>query len=62
MGHDPVTSVVNGYGRAHDIANLYVIDGSVFPTATGVNPTATIAALAKRTATHIANTARNQET
>ena len=62
MGNDPATSVVNGYGRAHDVANLYVIDGSVFPTATGVNPTATITALAKRTATHIAASARNQET
>lgn len=62
MGRDPSTSVVNGYGRAHDVGNLYVIDGSVFPTATGVNPTATIAALAKRTATYIADNARNQET
>lgn len=62
MGNDPTTSVVNGFGRAHDVANLYVIDGSVFPTATGVNPTATITALAKRTAAHIADNARNQET
>ena len=54
MGHDPATSVVNGYGQSHDVPNLYIIDGSVFPTATGVNPTATICALAKRTATHLA--------
>jgi choline dehydrogenase-like flavoprotein len=61
MGDDPRTSVVNRYGQSHDVANLYVIDGSVFPTATGVNPTATICALAKRTATHIVANARNQE-
>ena len=54
MGHDPETSVVNSYGQSHDVPNLYVIDGSQFPTATGVNPTATICALAKRTATFIA--------
>jgi choline dehydrogenase-like flavoprotein len=61
MGNDSATSVVNRYGRTHDVPNLYVIDGSVFPTATGVNPTATICALAKRTATHLATNARNQE-
>jgi choline dehydrogenase-like flavoprotein len=61
MGHDPATSVVNGLGRAHDVANLYVIDGSVFPTAAAVNPTATICALAKRTADFIVKNARNQE-
>jgi choline dehydrogenase-like flavoprotein len=62
MGNDPERSVVNGYGQAHDVPNLYVIDGSVFPTATGVNPTATISALAKRTATYISRNARIQET
>jgi choline dehydrogenase-like flavoprotein len=62
MGADPETSVVNPFGRAHDVANLYVVDGSVFPTATGVNPTATICALAKRSAAHIVETARLQRT
>jgi choline dehydrogenase-like flavoprotein len=61
MGDDPATSVVNRYGQAHDVPNLYVIDGSVFVTATGVNPTATICALAKRTATYIAANARKVE-
>ncbi|MCX6460030.1 MAG: GMC family oxidoreductase [Actinobacteria bacterium] len=55
MGDDPQTSVVDRWGRTHDVPNLYIIDGSQFPTATGVNPTATICALAKRTATFIAN-------
>jgi choline dehydrogenase-like flavoprotein len=59
MGNDPATSVVDRYGRAHDVPNLYVIDGSLFPTATGVNPTATICALAKRTAAYIVENARN---
>jgi choline dehydrogenase-like flavoprotein len=60
MGNDPETSVVDRWGRAHDVPNLYVVDGSVFTTSTGVNPTATIAALSKRTATYIADNARSQ--
>lgn len=50
MGKDPNRSVVNAWGRAHDVRNLYVADGSVFVTAAGVNPSLTIAALATRTA------------
>jgi len=46
MGNDPATSVVDGYGRSHDIPNLYIFDGSVWPTSSGMNPTATIMALA----------------
>jgi choline dehydrogenase-like flavoprotein len=61
MGDDPETSVLNRYGRAHDVPNLYVVDGSVFVTGFGVNPTSTICALAKRTATHIVEHAREQE-
>ena len=48
MGTDPATSVVDPWGRAHDVDNLYVVDGSVFVTAGGVNPTNTICALALR--------------
>lgn len=61
MGSDPATSVVDSYGRAHDVPNLYVIDGSVFPTSTGTNPTATICAIARRTAQHLVDNARNQK-
>jgi choline dehydrogenase-like flavoprotein len=61
MGIDPSSSVVDPWGRSHDVPNLYVVDGSVFVTGFGVNPTSTIAAIAKRTATYIADTARNQE-
>jgi choline dehydrogenase-like flavoprotein len=48
MGDDPATSVVDRWGRAHDIPNLYIFDGSIWPTSSGMNPTATIAALALR--------------
>ena len=60
MGTDPNDSVVDGWGRAHDVANLYVIDGSVFVTSSGLNPTATIAALALRTADHMVAERSNQ--
>ncbi|MFO1025871.1 MAG: GMC family oxidoreductase [Acetobacteraceae bacterium] len=46
MGNDPATSVVNGWGRAHDVKNLFIVDGSLFVTSGGVNPTSTIQALA----------------
>ena len=46
----------------YDVPNLYVIDGSVFPTSTGTNPTATICALAKRTAKYLVDNARSQQT
>jgi choline dehydrogenase-like flavoprotein len=46
MGDDPETSVVNGWGRSHDVKNLFIIDGSIFVTGGGVNPASTIQALA----------------
>ncbi len=46
MGIDPARSVVNEWGRSHDVKNLFVVDGSIFVTAAGVNPTRTIQALA----------------
>jgi choline dehydrogenase-like flavoprotein len=46
MGRDPQRSVVNEWGRCHDVKNLFIVDGSVFVTGGGVNPTATIQALA----------------
>ena len=46
MGTDPERSVVNEWGRSHDVRNLFVIDGSVFVTSGAVNPTNTIQALA----------------
>jgi choline dehydrogenase-like flavoprotein len=46
MGTDPERSVVNGWGRSHDVKNLFIVDGSVFVTSGGVNPTSTIQAIA----------------
>lgn len=60
MGEDPETSVVDGYGRAHDVPNLFVIDGSVMPTSGAVNPTATVAALALRNAEAIVRNRHGQ--
>ena len=45
MGSDPERSVVNEWGRCHDVRNLFIIDGSIFVTAAAVNPTHTIQAL-----------------
>ncbi len=53
MGDDPATSVVDRFGLAHEIPNLGIVDGSVFVTSGGVNPTSTIVALASRTAEHL---------
>lgn len=61
MGDDPDTSVVDGDGRAWDIANLWVCDGSLFPTTGGVNPSETIQALACRIGDRIAALARRGE-
>ena len=46
MGNDPNRSVVNAWGRSHDVKNLFIVDGSVWVTGGGVNPTSTIQALA----------------
>lgn len=59
MGSDPRASVVDEFGRAHDVKNLFVIDGSLFVTSGAVNPTSTIQALALRTAEFVKQNARN---
>jgi choline dehydrogenase-like flavoprotein len=46
MGNNPERSVVNAWGRCHDAKNLFIVDGSVWVTSGGVNPTATIQAVA----------------
>jgi choline dehydrogenase-like flavoprotein len=53
MGTDPKSSVCNPFGQTHDVRNLFVADGSLFPTSTPANPTLTIQALATRVAFHI---------
>jgi choline dehydrogenase-like flavoprotein len=61
MGDDPTASVVDQYGRTHDVPNLYVYGASTFPTSSGLNPTATISAVSLRSAEHLAKHARLQE-
>jgi choline dehydrogenase-like flavoprotein len=61
MGADPKTSVVNAWCQTHDVPNLFVVDGSVFPSASEKNPTHTMMALAARTADHIASRLKKGE-
>jgi choline dehydrogenase-like flavoprotein len=61
MGVDPGSSVVDAWGRAHDIPNLFIFDGSIWPTSSGMNPTATIAALALRCSDQLVRSRSNQE-
>ncbi|EPX85100.1 GMC family oxidoreductase [Salipiger mucosus] len=60
MGEDPETSVLDRWSEAHDVAGLFVADGSAFVTAAAVNPTNTLQALALRLADRIAETRRSR--
>ncbi len=55
MGLDPATSVTNEWGRLHELENVWLADGGLWPTSTGFNPTLTQQALAWRTAAYLAN-------
>ena len=48
MGSDPKTSVTNSFGQTHDVRNLFVVDGSIFVSASCQNPTWSILALCWR--------------
>jgi choline dehydrogenase-like flavoprotein len=61
MGVDPSTIVVNPDGRWWEIPNLWICDGSLFPTGGGVNPSLTIMAMACRIGKRIGSLARRQE-
>ena len=54
MGRDPADSVVDDRNECHEVGNLFVMDGSCFPTPSGVNPMLSIAAIAHRGATLLA--------
>lgn len=58
MGNDPADSVVNRWGRTHEVPNLWIVGSSVFPTSATGNPTLTLAALTLRTAAAIDRTMR----
>lgn len=58
MSKQPEDGVTDAYGRAHDVPNLYISDGSALSTPGSANPTLTIVALALRQAKHIARELR----
>jgi choline dehydrogenase-like flavoprotein len=58
MGFAPDDSVTNEYGCTWDIPNLWICDGSLFPTGGGANPSLTIMAVACRIGDHIVASAR----
>jgi choline dehydrogenase-like flavoprotein len=53
FGRDPLTSALDVNCRAHDVDNLYVVDGSFFPSSAAVNPALTIMANALRVGDHL---------
>ncbi len=53
FGTDPATSVLDLNCKAHDLDNLYVVDGSFFPSSAAVNPSLTIMANAMRVGDHL---------
>jgi choline dehydrogenase-like flavoprotein len=53
FGEDPKTSVLDLNCRTHDVDNLYVVDGSFFPSSTALNPSLTIMANALRVGDHL---------
>jgi choline dehydrogenase-like flavoprotein len=61
MGVTPEDGVTDGYGRTWDVPNLWICDGSLFPTGGGANPSLTIMAVACRTGDRIAALARRGE-
>jgi choline dehydrogenase-like flavoprotein len=61
MGNNPAQSVVNAFSRAHDVPNLFIVDGSNFVTSARQQPTATIQTLAYRAADHMVTAARKGE-
>jgi choline dehydrogenase-like flavoprotein len=53
FGHDPNTSALDTNCKAHELDNLYVVDGSFFPSSAAVNPALTIMANALRVGDHL---------
>jgi choline dehydrogenase-like flavoprotein len=53
FGKDPKTSALDVNCKAHDLDNLYVVDGSFFPSSGAVNPALTIMANALRVGDHL---------
>jgi len=60
MSANPEDGVCNGFGRSHDVPNLFISDGSQFTSGAAENPTLTIVSLAIRQAEHIAEQMKQQ--
>ena len=61
MSEKPADGVVNKFGQAHDVKNLFISDGSQFTSGAACNPTLTIVSLAIRQADHIAGAMQRQQ-
>jgi choline dehydrogenase-like flavoprotein len=61
MGTDPKSSALNSFCQSHDVKNLFVTDGSTFPSSAEKNPTLTIMALSLRAADYIKDRRRKGE-
>jgi choline dehydrogenase-like flavoprotein len=61
MGDNPKTSVLNKWNQAHDVKNLFVVDGSSFVTGGSQNPTMTIMALSMRASEYLADKMKKRE-
>jgi choline dehydrogenase-like flavoprotein len=55
MGRDPATSVLNGWGQAHEVPNLFISDGAAMASSASMNPSLTYMALAARAANRAAD-------
>lgn len=60
MGDDPKSSVLNKFNQAHDVKNLFVVDGGAFVSQADKNPTWTILALSMRASEYIINELKKQ--
>jgi gluconate 2-dehydrogenase alpha chain len=59
MGDDPDESVVDRHYRSHEVPNLFLVGGGVFPTYNGYNPTETIQAITFWVADHVKRETQN---
>jgi choline dehydrogenase-like flavoprotein len=61
MGNDPKTSFLNRWQQSHDVKNLFLMDGAVYPSSACQNPTITIMALAARACDHLVDSLKRGE-
>jgi choline dehydrogenase-like flavoprotein len=60
MGDDPKRSVLNKFNQAHDVKNVFVVDGGAFVSQADKNPTWTILALSLRASEYIVDELKKQ--